>query len=91
MGTTSLDNLLEELKAARNDPDSFDLSIADALCDFYEPSEVCDMLTDDQKELVVIGVENERDWYNPVSKNLAELYDCICAEQSEEQSFTMEM
>lgn len=68
MGTTSLDNLLEELRAARNDPDSFDLSIADSLCDFYEPSEVCDMLTDDQKELVVIGVENERDWYNPVSK-----------------------
>ena len=31
MGTTSLDNLLEELRAARDDPDSFDLSIADAL------------------------------------------------------------
>jgi len=91
MGTTSLETLLEELRAARNDPDSFDLSIADSLCDFYEPSEVCDMLTDDQKELVVIGVENERDWYNPISKNLAELYDYICAEQSEEQSFTMEM
>ena len=53
--------------------------------------EVCDMLTDDQKELVVIGVENERDWYNPVSKNLAELYDCICEEQSEEQHCSMEM
>ena len=91
MGTTSLDNWLEELRAARNDPDSFDLSIADSLCDFYEPSEVCDMLTDDQKELVVIGVENERDWYNPVSKNLAELYDCISEEQSDEQSFTLEM
>lgn len=91
MGTTSLENLLEELRAARNDPDSFDLSIADTLCDFYEPSEVCDMLTDDQKELVVIGVENERDWYNPVSKNLAELYDCISEEQSDEQSFTLEM
>ena len=91
MGTTSLETLLEELKAARNDPDSFDLSIADSLCDFYEPSEVCDMLTDDQKELVVIGVENERDWYNPISKNLAELYDCICEEQSDEQSFTLEM
>ena len=91
MGTTSLDNLLEELKAARHDQDSFDLSIADALCDFYEPSEVCAMLTDDQKELVIIGVENERDWYNPVSKNLAELYDCISEEQSEEQSFTMEI
>lgn len=91
MGTTSLDNLLEELRAARNDPDSFDLSIADTLCDFYEPSEVCDMLTDDQKELVVIGVENERDWFNPVSKNLAELYDCICEEQSEEQHCSMEM
>lgn len=51
MGITSLENLLEELRAARNDPDSFDLSIADALCDFYEPSEVCDMLTDDQKNL----------------------------------------
>ena len=36
MGTTSLDNLLEELRAARNDPDSFDLSIADSLCDFYD-------------------------------------------------------
>lgn len=91
MGTTSLENLLEELRAARNDPDSFDLSIADALCDLYEPSEVCDMLTDDQKELVVIGVENERDWYNPVSKNLAKLYDCICEEQSEEQHCSMEM
>lgn len=91
MGLTSLDNLLEELRAARNDPDSFDLSIADALCGFYEPSEVCDMLTDDQKGLVVIGVENERDWYNPVSKNLAELYDCICEEQSEEQHCSMEM
>lgn len=91
MGTTSLENLLEELRAARNDPDSFDLSIADALCAVYEPSEVCAMLTDDQKELVIIGVENERDWYNPVSKNLAELYDCICEEQSEKQSFTMEM
>ena len=89
--TTSLDNLLEDLRAARNDPDSFDLSIADALCDFYEPSEVCDMLTDDQKELVVIGVENERDWYNPVLKNLVELYDCICEEQSEEQHCSMEM
>lgn len=91
METASLDYLLEKLRAARSDPDSFDLSLADALCNFYEPSEVCDMLTDDQKELVVIGVENERDWYNPVSKNLAEIYDCICEEQSDEQSFTMEM
>ena len=91
IGTTNLENLLEELKAAQSDPGSFDLSIADALCSFYEPSEVCDMLTDDQKAIVVIGVENERDWYNPVSKNIAELYDCICEDQSGEQSFTMEM
>lgn len=91
MGITNLENLLEELRTAGKDLDSFDLSIADALCDFYAPSEVCDMLTDDQKELVVIGIENERDCGNLVPENLCAVYACICREQSEEQHCSMQM
>lgn len=88
---TSLDNLLEELREAQKDPNSFDLSIAETLCDFYKPSYVCSLLTDNQKELVVIGVECERDWNNIVSPNLKLLYDEIINEQSETETLTMQM
>lgn len=49
------------------------------------------MLTDNQKELVVIGVECEQDWSNIVPPNLKLLYDEIISEQSESENLTMQM
>lgn len=77
---------LYDLLLAAEEPDVFDLSIADKLCENYSAHGVCSMLTDNQKELVVIGVECEQDWSNIVSPNLKMLYDEIISEQSESES-----
>lgn len=76
---------------AGNTPDVFDLSIADRLCDIYGVIYTCLELTDNQKELVVIGVECEQDWSNIVSPNLKMLYDAIINEQSEYENQEMQM
>lgn len=49
------------------------------------------MLTDNQKELVVIGVECEQDWSNIVPPNLKLLYDKIINAQTESEEPTMQM
>lgn len=77
---------LYDLLLAANEPDVFDLSIADRLCDYYSTHGVCSMLTNNQKELVVIGVECEQDWSSIVPPNLKMLYDEIISEQSESES-----
>ena len=77
---------LYDLLLAANEPDVFDLSIADRLCDYYSTHGVCSMLTDNQKELVAIGVECEQDWSSIVPPNLKMLYDEIISEQSESES-----
>ncbi len=78
-----VNHALYDLLLAGNEPDVFDLSIADKLCDSYSPNAVCSMLTDNQKELVVIGVECEQDWSNIVPPNLKMLYDEIVSGQGE--------
>ncbi len=86
-----INNALYDLLLAGNEPNVFDLGIADRLCENYSPNAVCSMLTDNQKELVIIGVESERDWNNIVSPNLKLLYDEIISEQSECEAPAMQM
>ena len=61
---------------------SFDLSIADRLCDSYPVEAVCTMLTDSQKEILILGVEFERDFGNDVSENLYRIYKAITDENT---------
>lgn len=77
---------LYDLLLAAEEPDVFDLSIADKLCENYSTQAVCSMLTDNQKELVIIGVECEQDWSNIVPPSLKMLYEEIISEQSESES-----
>lgn len=77
---------LYDLLLTAEEPNVFDLSIADKLCENYSIKAVCSMLTDNQKELVVIGVECEQDWSNIVPLSLKMLYDEIIGEQSESES-----
>lgn len=82
---------LYDLLLAAEVPDVFDLSIADKLCENYSAHGVCSMLTDNQKELVVIGVECEQDWSNIVPPNLKLLYEEIISEQSKAENLTIQM
>lgn len=86
-----VNNALYDLLLSRNEPDVFDLSIADKLCNNYSPRVVCSMLTDNQKELVIIGVECEQDWSNIVPPNLKLIYDEIINVQTESENLTMQM
>ena len=86
-----VNNALYDLLLSRNEPDVFDLSIADKLCNNYSPRVVCSMLTDNQKELVIIGVECEQDWSNIVPHNLKLIYDEIINVQTESENLTMQM
>lgn len=86
-----VNNALYDLLLSRNEPDVFDLSIADKLCNNYSPRVVCSMLTDNQKELVIIGVECEQDWSNIVPPNLKLIYDEIINVQTESKNLTMQM
>ena len=61
---------------------SFDLSIADRLCDSYPVEAVHSMLTDSQKEILILGVEFERDFGNDVSENLYGIYKAITDENT---------
>ena len=61
---------------------SFDLSIADRLCGSYPVEAVCSMLTDSQKEILILGVEFERDFGNDVSENSYRIYKAITAENT---------
>lgn len=61
---------------------SFDLSIADRLCDAYPVNVICSMLTDSQKEILILGVELERDFGNEVSDNLYRIYQAITNENT---------
>lgn len=79
-------NMLSDYQFAESEPNVFDLSIADRLCDLYGVEDTAIMLTDNQKELVVIGVECEQDWSNIVPPNLKMLYEEIISEQSESES-----
>lgn len=86
-----VNNALYDLPLSRSEPDVFDLSIADKLCNNYSPRVVCSMLTDNQKELVIIGVECEQDWSNIVPPNLKLIYDEIINVQTESENLTMQM
>lgn len=86
-----VNNALYDLLLSRNEPDVFDLSIADKLCNNYSPRVVCSMLTDNQKELVIIGVECEQDWSNIVPPNLKLIYDEIINVQTESENLTIQM
>lgn len=86
-----VNNALYDLLLSRNEPDVFDLSIADKLCNNYSSRAVCSMLTDNQKELVIIGVECEQDWSNIVPPNLKLIYDEIINVQTESENLTMQM
>lgn len=86
-----VNNALYDLLLSRNEPDVFDLSIADKLCNNYSPRVVCSMLTDNQKELVIIGVECEQDWSNIVPPNIKLIYDEIINVQTESENLTMQM
>lgn len=80
---SEIKNTLSDYLIAEGEPDVFDLSIADRLCDLYGVLSTSIMLTDNQKELVVIGVECEQDWSNIVPPNLKMLYDEIVSGQGE--------
>lgn len=82
---------LYDLLLARDEPNAFDLKIAERLCKGYSPSTVCSMLTNDQKEIVVIGVEFEHDCGNIVSPNLKSVYEHIIEEQSQSEGQSMQM
>lgn len=86
-----IEKVLSDYRIALNEPNVFDLGIADSLCDLYGVNETALMLTDNQKELVVIGVECEQDWNNIVSPNLKLIYDEIISEQAESETHGAEM
>ena len=83
---SEIKNTLSDYLIAEGEPNVFDLSIADRLCDLYGVLATSIMLTDNQKELVVIGVECEQDWSNIVPPNLKLLYDEIISEQAESET-----
>ena len=88
---SKIKNTLFDYLLAEGEPNVFDLSIADRLCDLYGVLATSIMLTDNQKELVVIGVECEKDWSNIVPPNLKLLYDEIINEQTEAEEPAMQM
>lgn len=88
---SEIKNTLSDYLLAEGEPNVFDLSIADRLCDLYGVLATSIMLTDNQKELVVIGVECEQDWSNIVPPNLKLLYDKIINAQTESEEPTMQM
>ena len=88
---SEIKNTLSDYLLAEGEPNVFDLSIADRLCDLYGVLATSIMLTDNQKELVVIGVECEQDWSNIVPPNLKLLYDKIINAQMESEEPTMQM
>ena len=88
---SEIKNTLSDYLLAEGEPYVFDLSIADRLCDLYGVLATSIMLTDNQKELVVIGVECEQDWSNIVPPNLKLLYDKIINAQTESEEPTMQM
>lgn len=88
---SEIKNTLSDYLLAEGGPNVFDLSIADRLCDLYGVLATSIMLTDNQKELVVIGVECEQDWSNIVPPNLKLLYDKIINAQTESEEPTMQM
>lgn len=88
---SEIKNTLSDYLLAEGEPNVFDLSIADRLCDLYGVLATSIMLTDNQKELVVIGVECEQDWSNIVPPNLKLLYDKIINAQTKSEEPTMQM
>lgn len=88
---SEIKNTLSDYLLAEGEPNVFDLSTADRLCDLYGVLATSIMLTDNQKELVVIGVECEQDWSNIVPPNLKLLYDKIINAQTESEEPTMQM
>ena len=88
---SEIKNTLSDYLLAEGEPNVFDLSIADRLCDLYGVLATSIMLTDNQRELVVIGVECEQDWSNIVPPNLKLLYDKIINAQTESEEPTMQM
>lgn len=88
---SEIKNTLSDYLLAEGEPNVFDLSIADRLCDLYGVLATSIILTDNQKELVVIGVECEQDWSNIVPPNLKLLYDKIINAQTESEEPTMQM
>lgn len=86
-----VNNTLYDLLLARNEPNIFDLGIADALCEDYSPRAVCSMLTDNQKEIVIIGVECTHDCGDGVSPNLESIYEELINEQSEDETEGVQM
>ena len=88
---SEIKNTLSDYLLAEGEPNVFDLSIADRLCDLYGVLATSIMLTDNEKELVVIGVECEQDWSNIVPPNLKLLYDKIINAQTESEEPTMQM
>lgn len=88
---SEIKNTLSDYLLAEGEPNVFDLSIADRLCDLYGVLATSIMLTDNQKELVVIGVECEQDWSKIVPPNLKLLYDKIINAQTESEEPTMQM
>lgn len=88
---SEIKNTLSDYLLAEGEPNVFDLSIADRLCDLYGVLATSIMLTDNQKELVIIGVECEQDWSNIVPPNLKLLYDEIINAQIESEEPTMQM
>lgn len=77
-----VEKALSDMEAAMKTTNSFYLSIADRLCDSYPVEAVCSMLTDSQKEILILGVEFERDFGNDVSENLYEIYKAITDENT---------
>lgn len=88
---SEIKNTLSDYLLAEGEPNVFDLSIADRLCDLYGVLATSIMLTDNQKELVIIGVECEQDWSNIVPPNLKLLYDEIINVQTESEEPAMQM
>lgn len=77
-----VEKALSDMEAAMKTTNSFDLSIADRLCDSYPVEAVCSILTDSQKEILIFGVEFERDFGNDVSENIYGIYKAITDENT---------
>lgn len=76
-----VEKALNDLLLAQKTPNEFDLAIIKKLCLGYTASTIVSMLTKEQKEIVVLGVECEKDCCGWVPNEVLSVYNTITHKQ----------
>lgn len=72
-----VEKALNDLLLAPKTPNEFDLAIVKALYLGYSASTIVSMLTKEQKEIIVLGVECEKDYCGYISEEILSVYNEI--------------